>query len=211
MSKLKLYHSRNYYRLSSDPESYDHLILTIKKQLKIANPVLYYLNSDNKIVTFTSEDFVIIKNEPGDKTIYLNEIPSDLLEYEDLSKSFLIPTFEDITKVIQLEINKNNKISTVHIGHLCEKCFIEPIVGVRFYCNYCKISLCGICEKDSDHPHDLLKLKLVREDKPNKFGRIVFDAVRKMKELGFDDDIKVRNALVQAGYNVEIALSILLN
>ena len=56
-----------------------------------------------------------------------------------------------------------------------------------------------------------MKLKTpTKNEGQKKFGRIVFEAVKKMKELGFQDDKGIRDALIQAGYNIEIAVSILL-
>jgi hypothetical protein len=212
MSRIRLFHAGEYYRLSIEPSSFEHLNITLKKTLSLSLSTLEYIDK-NKLskVLANEEDYkLLLSSSPEEILIYINGIPSDLLDYEDLKTSSILAVSQDIASTIRKELQSSN-LSIVHIGHSCEVCKIEPIVGIRYYCNYCKISLCEICEPHQAHPHDLLKLKKIFMDhKKQKFGRIVFDAVRKVKELGFQDDKKIRDALVQAGYNVEIALSILI-
>ena len=118
----------------------------------------------------------------------------------------------EIENIVREEIKKYSKIDAIHLDCECEKCGINPIIGVRYFCDYCKINLCNICEGNgNEHPHDLLKLRYPRiNETKQKFGRIIFDAVRKMKELGFEDDKLIRNALIQTNYDVQSAIAILI-
>ena len=57
--------------------------------------------------------------------------------------------------------NKSNN-NTVHLGIKCQKCFANPIIGIRYKCNECdNYNLCEKCEKENsennDHPHLFIK------------------------------------------------------
>jgi hypothetical protein len=48
----------------------------------------------------------------------------------------------------------------IHEGHQCSACKVSPIIGYRFMCTTCGISLCESCEFDGAHDvrHSRLKL-----------------------------------------------------
>ena len=61
--------------------------------------------------------------------------------------------------------NYKNKVKInkeIHYGIKCQKCLMEPIIGVRYKCSTCKnYNLCENCERDNSesnsHPHIFLK------------------------------------------------------
>ena len=95
---------------------------------------------------------------------------------------------------------KNEKQSNfeVHSGIKCQKCFITPIIGIRYKCSVCNnYNLCEKCEKENSesmyHPHIFLKyakkeeqIMLNEEDEENnneKKNDIINKYNNKKKEI----------------------------
>ena len=60
-------------------------------------------------------------------------------------------------------------VETIHYGIKCEKCFQEPIKGIRYKCSICSdYNLCDKCEEknslENEHPHNFIK---IRKDQNN--------------------------------------------
>ena len=57
---------------------------------------------------------------------------------------------------------KNKSYNEIHTGIKCQKCFMYPIIGIRYKCSICNnYNLCEKCEKENSelnyHPHIFLK------------------------------------------------------
>jgi Zinc finger, ZZ type len=70
---------------------------------------------------------------------------------------------EDFNKR-SIQINRDLAFENqfVHQGFVCDRCSINPIVGIRFHCLIClDFDLCDLCEKTFGpvHGHPLLKIK----------------------------------------------------
>ena len=66
------------------------------------------------------------------------------------------------------ELNKNilnlPKCKTIHYGKKCQRCFKDPIIGIRYHCSKCNnYNLCEKCEEENsisnDHPHLFIKIR----------------------------------------------------
>ena len=73
------------------------------------------------------------------------------------------------------EKNENDivekKIKNGHNAIKCEKCFQEPIIGIRYKCSECNnYFLCANCQQKNletkDHPHNFIKIRKEDEKKP---------------------------------------------
>lgn len=43
----------------------------------------------------------------------------------------------------------NESIVVVHIGFKCDKCSMDPIIGIRYSCTTCKVDICEGCYQSS--------------------------------------------------------------
>ena len=94
--------------------------------------------------------------------------------------------FENKTKELESFYNKykikNKSYKEIHTGIKCQKCFMNPIIGIRYKCSQCNnYNLCEQCENENsesnEHPHVFLKyikkeeqiLLDEEEDNNNKF------------------------------------------
>ena len=77
------------------------------------------------------------------------------------------------------EKNENDivdkKIKNVYNGIKCEKCFKEPIIGIRYKCSECNnYYLCAGCQQKStetkDHPHKFIKFRKEEDEKKPLFN-----------------------------------------
>jgi len=66
--------------------------------------------------------------------------------------------------------SQTSKNNTVHLGIKCQRCFANPIIGIRYKCIECdNYNLCEKCEKENsetnDHPHPFIKYNKKEEPK----------------------------------------------
>ena len=81
---------------------------------------------------------------------------NEVLEYNN---NKLEKKIDYIYKMLTKEEKFNNK--TIHIGIMCNKCGINPIIGYRYKCSICKdYELCDDCAKKNfltnEHPHHFI-------------------------------------------------------
>ena len=82
------------------------------------------------------------------------------------------------------EKNENDivdkKIKNVYNGIICEKCFQEPIIGIRYKCSECNnYYLCSKCQQKNaetkDHPHKFIKFRKEEGEKKPLFNESLPD------------------------------------
>ena len=56
-----------------------------------------------------------------------------------------------------------------HVGYSCESCKLNPILGSRYYCEICDISLCEPCELAEKHPANHSLTKIRQSKRPNVY------------------------------------------
>jgi len=68
---------------------------------------------------------------------------------------------ESLRDIVREELQKKSQTSRVLVKHeaQCSECSQYPILGVRYYCAECELSLCEDCEEQTDHQHDMFKLR----------------------------------------------------
>ncbi|OMJ74838.1 hypothetical protein SteCoe_26141 [Stentor coeruleus] len=194
MTQIRIFYNGNYYRLSSEPSSLDHLKRLVQNQL-YSNDSIYIINKSKEEILF-----------------YAGYPPIDLLEYENLKKSLVLNPNSHFAEVIRIEMQKLKINTSIHEGFQCRECKMKPIIGSRYFCNQCNFSLCEKCEDSSNyHKHDLYKCKNPQVKKLEKkiFEGKMFNTVEQIKKLGFKDNVAIRNALNKAGYDIRIAVEIL--
>ena len=101
--------------------------------------------------------------------LIMKEIPEKMESDFKQKAQELEKLYHDIYKKSQ-ESNKSNN-NTVHLGIKCQRCFVNPIIGVRYKCTECDdYNLCEKCEKENsetnDHPH--LFIKYNKKEEPQK-------------------------------------------
>ena len=136
-------------------------------------------NIENEIQTKVNEALEKIKNEKvtNDQQIK-GIIKTAMNKYKEENEQKLKSIISEIPQKMEENLRKKskelenlyfqnykNKIkenNEIHYGIKCQKCFMEPIVGIRYKCSSCKnYNLCEKCEKDNSesniHPHIFLK------------------------------------------------------
>jgi len=130
-------------------------------------------------------DNIKLKNNE-EKDLYGKTIKEVLSQkYEEILKQNLDKielTFKE--KLDKLERKKFGKkenpivdqdIKNVHNGVKCEKCFQEPIIGIRYKCSECNnYNLCANCEQKNseteDHNHNFIKIRKEQIEKKTLFN-----------------------------------------
>ncbi|CAG9324553.1 unnamed protein product [Blepharisma stoltei] len=74
---------------------------------------------------------------------------------------------QSLRSIIREEIGNLDKLKlsglqTVHQVE-CKQCHTKPIIGIRYKCQECDISLCEACEDIFDHEHPMYKMKKVED------------------------------------------------
>ena len=91
----------------------------------------------------------------------------------------IFPKLDKLEKKNKSEKNENDivnkNIINVSNGVKCEKCFQEPIIGIRYKCSECNnYYLCANCnQKNSetkDHPHKFIKIRNEEDEKKFLFN-----------------------------------------
>ena len=150
---------------------------------------------------------------------------------------------ETLREVVREELQKSAntlRISGILVKHqaTCEHCSVSPIVGIRYYCPECAVSFCEVCENQTDHPHDMYKMRKpetlpkcvteikdfeqlkksipqesfqepLEESKSSFDGKKLWELVAKFKEMGFEED-NILQCLVKANYDEQTAINMLL-
>jgi hypothetical protein len=106
---------------------------------------------------------------------------------------------QKVEKLEKLYYNKNENNNEIHVGIKCQKCLMNPIIGIRYKCLYCKdYNLCEKCErkncKTKEHPHIFLKyiqkeeqIKLNEEEEENKIESNKNNNIKKgIKEYNYN-------------------------
>ena len=101
--------------------------------------------------------------------LFMKEIPEKMESDFKQKAQELEKLYHNIYKKSQ-ESNKSNN-NTVHLGIKCQRCFINPIIGIRYKCTECdNYNLCEKCEKENsetnEHPH--LFIKYNKKEEPQK-------------------------------------------
>ena len=85
---------------------------------------------------------------------------------ENIEKSFNL--YNQRLEIYKNKIDKMNEsiniYKAIHHGFKCEKCFKEPIEGIRYKCSVCfNYNLCNECEEKNsllnEHPHNFIKIR----------------------------------------------------
>ena len=97
--------------------------------------------------------------------------------------------------------------TTVHNGYSCGLCSVNPIVGFRYFCTICKISVCEACEPS--HECNMIKYKEAPKELPVDPHEV---ALKKVQSItGITDMDKIKAALVARSFNVEQAINDIYN
>lgn len=111
-----------------------------------------------------------IEEEKIDLEKDINLAASEYLEPEAKPQEYGAPF--DISEIIRKELAacipnllqsllaepiRQSNCSTVHAGYTCGLCSVTPIVGFRYFCTICKISVCEACEPS--HECNMIKYK----------------------------------------------------
>ncbi len=89
----------------------------------------------------------------------------------------------------------------IHNGIRCQKCYVYPIQGHRYYCPICPIyNLCALCEKDEKDPHEhgLIKIRK-NEDLDKLSNKYKFEI--EISNMSKDFEIKANK---NNNYNINI-------
>ena len=163
------------------------------KEMKEAYNSLIKENNDNKNKIIQYEkivndyqkqiDNINLKNEELKKVISkkYEEMFNQKLDQIEIKKNENLDKLEKKKKSEKNEndiVNKN--IINVSNGVKCEKCFQEPIIGIRYKCFECNnYYLCANCnQKNSeskDHPHKFIKIRNEEDEKKFLFNASLQD------------------------------------
>ena len=159
-------------KLKKENEDNKKLIYNQNKKLK---------DIENEIQIKVKEALNLIKNENNENEKYIREqIKKALEHYKEQNEEKLNLIISEIPNEMEKNLEKkakelenlyynqyktkiiNKKNKEIHDGIKCQKCFTEPIIGIRYKCSICEeYNLCENCEKvneeTSDHPHVFLK------------------------------------------------------
>ena len=102
--------------------------------------------------------------ELADKNEQIMKNEKEFKDMKEKIKNLEIENKKLITE--KSDQKKLSKYKTVHEGIKCEKCFTDPIIGIRYKCSVCKeYNLCEKCEEENEeHEHDFIKLKKKHKD-----------------------------------------------
>jgi hypothetical protein len=90
---------------------------------------------------------------------------------ENIEKNF--NRYKKRFEIYKSKIDKKNEsimiYKNIHQGFKCEKCFKEPIEGIRYKCSVCSnYNLCNECEEknslSNEHPHNFIKIRKEQND-----------------------------------------------
>ena len=126
----------------------DEIIPNINAQIK---DIYSYINTLIKKIDKLEE-----KNNALETKNKILEKKNEVLEDNN---NKLEKKIDYIYKMLTKEEKFNNK--TIHIGIMCNKCGINPIIGYRYKCSICKdYELCDDCAKKNfltnEHPHHFI-------------------------------------------------------
>lgn len=138
----------------------DEIIPNINTQIK---DIYSYINSLIKKIDKLEE-----KNNALETKNKILEKKNEVLEDNN---NKLEKKIDYIYKMLTKEEKFNNK--TIHIGIMCDKCGINPIIGYRYKCSICKdYGLCDDCAKKNfltnEHPHHFIIIANEESEKKEK-------------------------------------------
>ena len=160
-------------KLKKENEDNKKLIYSQNKKLK---------DIEKEINIKVKEALNQIKNENNENEKFIREqIKKALEHYKEKNEEKLNSIISEIPNEMEKNLEKKakelenlyyiqyktkinkKKNKEIHDGIKCEKCFMEPIIGIRYKCSICKeYNLCENCEKENeeanDHPHIFLKI-----------------------------------------------------
>ena len=160
-------------KLKKENEDNKKLIYSQNKKLK---------DIEKEINIKVKEALNQIKNENNENEKFIREqIKKALEHYKEKNEEKLNSIISEIPNEMEKNLEKKakelenlyyiqyktkinkKKNKEIHDGIKCQKCFMEPIVGIRYKCSICKeYNLCENCEKENeetnDHPHIFLKI-----------------------------------------------------
>ena len=181
-------------KLKKENEDNKKLIYNQNKKLK---------DIENEIQIKVKEALNQIKNENNENEKFIREqIKKALEHYKEQNEEKLNLIISEIPNEMEKNLEKkakelenlyynqyktkivNKKNKEIHDGIKCQKCFMQPIIGIRYKCSICKeYNLCDDCEKineeTNDHQHTFFKIvkkeqkipKIENFDENDKKGR----------------------------------------
>ena len=146
---------------NSQIEEYKNKITILEQQKKkIKEKASLKFNEEINIIKQKYEDYL---------NAQLKRITNKLNEKIEKNCNRIKQRFEIFKNKIDI-MNESIKIyKDIHHGFKCEKCFKEPIEGIRYNCSVCSnYNLCNECEEknslSNEHPHNFIKIRKEQND-----------------------------------------------
>ena len=116
--------------------------------------------------------------------------------------------YENILKKKQIIFNKMNEsmpsCEAIHYGIKCEKCFQEPIKGIRYKCWVCSdYNLCDKCEEknslENEHPHNFIKIRKDQNNNQINFSNYSYKCIKIWPEI-----LEIFDGTEQANFEITL-------
>ena len=189
-------------KLKKENEENKKLIYDQNKKLNdIQNEI------QNEIQIKVNEALNQIKNENNENEKYIrDQIKKALEHYKEKNEEKLNLIISEIPNEMEKNLEKKlenlyynqyktkinkKKNKEIHNGIKCQRCFMNPIIGIRYKCSICNdYNLCENCEKENEetneHPHIFLKI-IKNEQKNSKIENFEEKDKNERKEENEED------------------------